>query len=171
VPNPPSRRYGVDFTAKWNIYKKWIWADVDLTVDHAQYTTTTIGLSAEGTPTTLNGLDIPLAPTETLTAGVSVLFPFGLNTRLALREKSNNAANNDGSQIDYGYALLDLTASYRWRFLQFALSVENLLNSRWREGEFDYVSRLPGEPAAGVEETDYTPGAPFNVQGSVTVFF
>jgi len=45
------------------------------------------------------------------------------------------------------------------------------LNSGWREGQFDYLSRLPGEPAQGVEQVDYTPGAPFNVQGSVTLYF
>ena len=33
------------------------------------------------------------------------------------------------------------------------------------------VSRLPGEPKSGVEQVDFTPGAPRNLQGSVTLFF
>jgi TonB family protein len=173
APNPPTRRFGVDFDAKWDIYGHWLFADVDFMFAHVQYTTTlnTAGLSAEGVPSVLNGLDVPLAPTETCTAGLTAEFPFGLKTRLSLRQMDNHPANNDGTETVQGYALLDFTSSYRWRFLGFSLSVENMLNTAWREGQFDYVSRLPGEPTAGVEEVDYTPGAPINVQGSVTIFF
>ena len=173
APNPPTRRFGIDVSAKWDIYNHWLFADVDFMAAHVQYTTTlnTDGLSAEGVPQILGGLNVPLAPTETLTAGLSAEFPIGLKARLSLRQMDNHPANENGSETAQGYALLDLTASYRWRFLQFAASVENVLDTPWREGQFDYVSRLPGEPRGGVEETDYTPGAPFNVQGSVTVFF
>jgi hypothetical protein len=160
-------------SAKWDIYNHWLFADLDFMAAHVQYTTTlnNDGLSAEGVPQILGGLNVPLAPTETLTAGLSAEFPFGLKARLSLRQMDNHPANEAGSETAQGYALLDLTASYRWRFLQFAASIENVLDTPWREGQFDYVSRLPGEPRAGVEQTDYTPGAPFNVQGSVTVFF
>jgi TonB family protein len=177
APNPPTRRYGIDFSAKWDILGSrgghWLFADVDFMAAHVQYTTTlnNDGLSAEGVPQTLAGLNVPLAPTETLTAGITAEFPFGLKARLALRQMDDHPANEAGTQTAQGYALLDFTASYRWRFLQFAASVENVLNTSWREGQFDYVSRLPGEPIAGVEQTDYTPGNPINVQGSVTAFF
>jgi len=173
APNPPTRRYGIDFSARWDIYHHWLFADADFMAAHVQYTTTLNddGLSAEGVPQTIGGLDVPLAPTETLTAGITAEFPFGLDARLSLRQMDDHPANYTGTEIAYGYALLDFTSSYRWRFMRFALSIENLLNTPWREGQFDYVSRLPGEPLAGVEETDYTPGDPFNVLGSVTFFF
>ncbi|NJN35458.1 MAG: hypothetical protein HC817_15570 [Saprospiraceae bacterium] len=49
-------------------------------------------------------------------------------------------------------------------------TVENLLNSRWNEAQFDTESRLQGE-AAPVSELHFTPGTPFAVKAVFSVYF
>jgi outer membrane receptor protein involved in Fe transport len=81
-----------------------------------------------------------------------------------------------------GYTVFDLGASYRWRFLEVALLVENLTNTEWRSSEFYYSSCVASEvglasgcPAvgggSGVSDFHFTPGNPRNVRGRVTVYF
>ena len=45
------------------------------------------------------------------------------------------------------------------------------LYAEWREAQFSFTSRLPGEPAAGVNDIHYTPGAPRSLLGSVVRHF
>jgi outer membrane receptor for monomeric catechols len=158
--NGATRRYGVDFLARWDIYRRWFWADLDVSLAHATYVVN------NG-----NGASVALAPTETVTADVSMELPMGLRGRLALRQIGDRPATQDGSLTAKGYAVFDLTAAYRWRFLEFMLSVQNLLNSSWREAQFASVSRLPGEPPQGVNDVNFTPGAPINVTGTLVVYF
>ena len=47
------------------------------------------------------------------------------------------------------------------------MSVENLTNTEWREAQFFFTSRLPGEPAAGVADLHFTPGTPRAVLGGL----
>jgi len=158
--NPATRRYGFDLSARVDLFRHWLFADADLTLAHPRYVAPVDG-----------GTYVALAPTETLTAGISAVLPWGLHARLAMREIADHPASTDGKEIAQGYTLFDFTASYRWRFLELGVSVENLFNTPWQEGQFDYVSRLPGEPPGGVEQVDYTPGAPRNVQATLTVYF
>jgi hypothetical protein len=63
------------------------------------------------------------------------------------------------------------TTRYRWRDLEAFLSVENLTNARWRESQFFFTSRLPGEPAAGVSGIHFTPGNPRSFLGGIAIHF
>jgi len=86
------------------------------------------------------------------------------------------------------YFVLDAYGSYRWRWLEAGFSIQNLTNTAWREAQFGNVSRLPNEtgPAscpvgtrpvvdgarfAGCEDIHFTPGAPINVYGTVSLSF
>jgi TonB family protein len=158
--NPPTLRYGVDLAGRFNIYDDMIFGDLDLTLDHPQYLEVVDG-----------GTNIELAPTQTLTAGVSAVTPFGLRGRVAVREVADHPASPDGKKIASGYAIFDVTAAYRWQFVEVNLSVENLFDTPWKEGQFDYASRLPFEPKGGIDEVDFTSGAPFNVQGGIAFYF
>ncbi len=158
--NGASRRYGLDFLARWNIYKRWFWADLDLSLAHATYVVN-YG----------NGTSIALAPLETVTADVSMALPMGLRARLAMRQIGDRPATQDGTLTAPGYCIFDFTAAYRWHFLEVMLSVQNLFNSTWREAQFATISRLPGEPPAGVNDVNFTPGAPINVTGTLIVYF
>jgi len=41
----------------------------------------------------------------------------------------------------------------------------------WRETQFYYTSRLPGEPPAGVDDIHYTPGNPRTFLGDLAFRF
>jgi len=97
------------------------------------------------------------------------LFP--LRGRLGMRQIGPRPATSDGALVVPGYAIFDFTAAYRWKFIEVSASVENVFDSKWEEAAFAYVSRLPGEPAAGVNDTDFTAGAPINVYTAVTLYF
>ena len=73
-------------------------------------------------------------------------------------------------------------AKYRWRNLEATFQVFNLTNTEWREAQFDTnscvrreVGNDPRCPAAGggegIEDVNFTPGNPTNVQGGLTLFF
>jgi TonB family protein len=160
LPNPPSVRYGVDVSARWDIYHNVVWADADISLAHATYTE-----ELEG------GRLVALAPHESATAGVTALLPFGFRARIGMRQIGPRPATTNGELVVPGYAIFDLTAAYRWRFVELSASLENIFNTPWEEAAFDYVSRLPGEPAAGVNDVDFTPGDPINVYVALTFFF
>ena len=58
--------------------------------------------------------------------------------------------------------LFDVAARARWRDWELGVSVENLLDARWREAEFNYVSnfRGPDAPASLLATRHFSAGAP-----------
>nr|MBA3707030.1 hypothetical protein [Bacteroidota bacterium] len=69
-----------------------------------------------------------------------------------------------------GYCLLDAVINYTSSKYQVGLSVENLLNKKWNQAQFDTESRLKNETRS-ISELHYTPGTPFFLKGSVAFFF
>jgi hypothetical protein len=49
--------------------------------------------------------------------------------------------------------------------------MENLTNTDWREAQFFFTSRLPGERAGGVGDVHFTPGTPRSVLGGIALHF
>jgi hypothetical protein len=70
-----------------------------------------------------------------------------------------------------GYTLLNFVAKYRYKFVEAFINLSNVLNASYREGQLFYTSRLPGEPAEGVADTHFTPGAPRSVFGGLAIYF
>jgi outer membrane receptor protein involved in Fe transport len=70
-----------------------------------------------------------------------------------------------------GYTLFDFSARYRYKALEAFLSIENLTDADYREGQFFFTSRLPGEPAEGVPDVHFTPGTPRSFLGGLAVHF
>jgi hypothetical protein len=56
--------------------------------------------------------------------------------------------------------------------MELGLSVENLLDARWREAEFNYVSnfRGPDAPASLLATRHFVAGAPRTFRGTLTVY-
>ena len=81
-----------------------------------------------------------------------------------------NKRNEDNSLIAKGYFLLD--SQFQWRSRQFMVGfgIQNLLNSEWKEAQFETESRLRNEPEP-VTEIHFTPGTPFNLRGFVSYYF
>jgi outer membrane receptor protein involved in Fe transport len=70
-----------------------------------------------------------------------------------------------------GYTLTQLTARYRYKWLEALLSMNNVLNQKYSEVQLYCTSRLPGEPAQGVNDIHFTPGAPFSIVGGLAARF
>jgi outer membrane receptor for monomeric catechols len=118
-----------------------------------------------------NGQAIPLAPPMTARAELTARLRWGLSASAAMRYVADRYADESRRQIARGYTLFDLSARYRYENLEAFLSVENLANAEWREAQFFFESRLPGEPAGGVPDIHYTPGNPRTVLGGLAIRF
>jgi outer membrane receptor protein involved in Fe transport len=89
---------------------------------------------------------------------------------LRYRFIDSRPANENNTVQAKGYFLLDAVVNYQLKNILFGVTAENLLNAQWNEAQFDTESCLFNE-ATPVSELHYTPGSPFFVKGSVTVFF
>ncbi|MVM28868.1 TonB-dependent receptor plug domain-containing protein [Spirosoma sp. HMF4905] len=157
-PSGRSRRMGVDLSVRYQLTKT-LYADLDLNTAKPR------SIDAEAGQNYL-----PLAPTFTSTGGLSLQTHYGLSGSLRYRYIANRPANEDNSVVAQGYFVTDMQANYAKRNYTLGLSVQNLLNTRWKETQFDTESRLKGE-AAPVEEIHFTPGTPFFARLSLTFFW
>jgi outer membrane receptor protein involved in Fe transport len=150
-PRGRTRRHGVEVAARAQLLD-WLSLGGDVTVSRARFA---------------NGDEVPLAPRLTARADLTARLPWGLSASLEMRHLGDRFASEDRQQTARGYTLLDVTARYRYRSLEAFVSIENLANTEWREAQFFFTSRLPGEPAEGVPDIHYTPGTPRAVLGGL----
>lgn len=157
-PSGKTRRMGVDISARYQILS-WLFADIDINYARPR----AIGES--------KGNDyVPLAPNLTSVGGLSVKAKNGFNASLRYRAISDRPANEDNTVIADGYFLLDAVLSYIWKKFEFSLSGENLLNTYWKEAQFDTETRLKTE-LNPVSEIHYTPGTPRYIKAGISIFF
>ncbi|WP_461105036.1 TonB-dependent receptor [Spirosoma koreense] len=158
-PSGRSRRQGLDLSLRYQLTKT-LFADIDLNTAKPR------SLDAESGQNYL-----PLAPVFTSTGGLSLQTPNGLSGSLRYRYMADRPANEDNSIVANGYFVTDMQVNYAHRGnYTLGLSVQNLLNTRWKETQFATESRLKGE-AAPVEEIHFTPGTPFFARLSLTYFW
>jgi len=67
--------------------------------------------------------------------------------------------------------LFNLAAGYKYKHWTTQFAVLNLLNSKDHDIDYFYVSRLPGEPAAGVADVHLHPVEPRTVRFSLAYKF
>lgn len=157
-PSGRSERQGFEVSARYQL-TPWLFADLDL-----NWTRPRLLDEPEGEDR------IPLAPTFTSIGGLTVQTPKGLNTALRYRYMQDRPANEDNSLTAEGYAVVDANINYRFSQFQVGLVIENLLDTDWREAQFETESRLPNE-VEPITEVHFTPGTPRWVRGQVSVFF
>ncbi|HYG50478.1 MAG TPA: TonB-dependent receptor, partial [Flavobacteriales bacterium] len=153
-----TQRYGVDFGLRYQL-GTYLFLDGDINLNRGKLV---------DEPADANR--IPLAPTFTSIGGISWKKPTGLNGSLRYRYMGDRAAIEDNSIIAKGYFLVDVVLNYTQKKYQVGVAVENLVNSTWNEAQFATESRLQYEPSS-VTEIHYTPGTPFFVKGSLSIFF
>jgi outer membrane receptor protein involved in Fe transport len=117
------------------------------------------------------GQAIPLAPVWTARADLSARLPWGLTSSVEMRYVGDRPADPDRAATARGYTLFNWTTRYRYRAFEAFLSVENLTNTEWREAQFFFTSRLPGEPTTGVSDIHFTPGNPRSFLGGLAIRF
>ena len=154
-----TRRTGADLSARYQVLP-WLFADFDFNITNPRYT----GAAEEG------ARNVPLAPRLTSIGGLSIRNLGGFSASLRYRHIGNRPANEDNSVVAQGYTIADFVATYTTGSYTFGASAENLLNTRWREAQFDTESRLRGE-AATASEIHYTPGTPLFVKLNATYSF
>jgi len=157
-PSGRTRRQGLDLSLRYQL-TRYLYADADFTAARPR----AIGEEAGAN-------HLPLAPTFTSAGGLSVLGWGRFSGSLRYRYLASRPANEDNSLVAKGYFVTDMQVNYTRPRYQLGLSVQNLLNTRWKETQFATESRLRGE-AAPVEEIHFTPGTPFFGRLSATWFF
>lgn len=176
-PRGPTRRRGLEVEARARLLP-WLQADADMTLTRATYVQNAGNADA-----------VALAPTLMLSGGVSAVHPSGIFGRLGAVHIGDRPATEDGSLVAEGFTRVDASIGYRRRWYEVSLSVQNLLDTRWREAQFANVSRLREETGPescpngtraqqsdagafeGCEDLQFTPGAPLNAQATVTLYF
>ncbi|KOF03769.1 TonB-dependent receptor [Roseivirga seohaensis subsp. aquiponti] len=153
-----TQRQGVDLTVRYQLTPS-LYANMDL-----NYTDPKSVDEAEGQDY------IPLAPTFTSIGGLNYEGKKGFRGSLRYRYLDDRAANEDNSVVAKGYFLMDAVLNYEVGAFDFGIAVENVLNTEWREAQFDTESRLRNE-AQSVSEIHFTPGTPFQARLSVAVKF
>jgi len=157
-PSGRTLRKGIEFSGRLKLLK-WLFADLDFNYTHAK------SIEEE------QGQDyIPLAPKLSSIGGLSVMSNKHWNGSLRYRYLGNRSANEDNSVVANGYFLVDLLTNYRINKFELGLTVENLLNTLWKEAQFETESRLQNEKVS-VSEIHFTPGTPFNLKAHVSYHF
>ncbi len=157
-PSGYTRRLGVDVSARAEIFD-WLYADVDVNYTKPR------SLDAE------SGEDfIPLAPTFTSIGGLSYNLQNGINGSVRYRYLGDRAANEDHSLTAEGYFLMDAVLNYTTAKFEVGLNLQNVLNTEWKEAQFETESRLRGE-VSPVSEIHFTPGSPRFLMGHFSFFF
>jgi outer membrane receptor protein involved in Fe transport len=157
-PSGASRRYGVDILARYQI-NKWLYGDVDISLAKARSIAEKDGENY-----------IPLAPLFTSIGGLTAKINNKISASLRYRFMGTRPASEDYSVVANGYFLVDAVANYQYKKFDFSVSVENILNQRWKEAQFNAESRLFNETDP-VSEIHYTPGSPFFIKTGVSFRF
>jgi outer membrane receptor protein involved in Fe transport len=184
-PSDPTRRYGADLELRARLLS-WLYADADLSLARARF---------------VGGGTVPLAPRIAYTAGLTARHPRGWKGALRLRGVGERPIVDPGDQARFGeaglavpqargYALLDAFAGYGTRRWEIVASLENLLDSEWREAQFANRSCSAGQnhtpaspcsqrsatgqllvPDAVLPDVHFTPGDPITLTLTAKLFF
>lgn len=111
---------------------------------------------------------IPLAPTFTSIGSLIYDSKKRFRGSLSYRLLGDRSANENRSLIADGYFLLDMNMNYQLGRFEIGLSIENLLNRKWKEAQFETESRLFSE-STPVSEIHFTPGTPFQARLSLGI--
>jgi hypothetical protein len=157
-PGGKTIRKGLDLFLRYQPFQKFF-ADADFSYAHARLKDAQSGQNF-----------IPLAPAFTSSGGLSYRGENKWKGSLRYRYMANRPANEDYSLTARGYFIMDAVLEYAVRKFECSLRADNLLNTKWKETQFETESRLRHE-SASVREIHFTPGTPFFLRMAVTYNF
>ncbi len=142
-----SRRAGVEFA---NYYKplSWLTIDADFAYTQARF---------ENEPA---GDRIPGSIAAVFAAGVTVNAPGGFFGTLRTRYFGPQPLIEDNSAIAKSSLTFDGRVGLNFRNLKVAVDVLNVFNEKNNDVAYFYTSRLPGEPAEGIDDFHIHPAEP-----------
>jgi len=156
-PTRESRRYGIEFA---NYYQpvEWLSFDFDLALSHARF--------RESAP---EGNYIPGSLETALGAGITVYDLNGFFGTVRVRHFGARPLTEDDSVRSNPSTIVNLRAGYafdeQWSL---AVDVFNLFDARPSDIDYYYTSRLPGEPAEGVDDVHTHPAESRAVRAQIT---
>jgi outer membrane receptor protein involved in Fe transport len=160
-PSGPTRRYGIE-VANYYVPVRWLAIDADYAWSHARYTDNEAAgdYVPEALAATFDGgvaVHDLAAPLARLEAGLRLRYfgPRSLTQNDSVSSKATTLV-----YADVGYAITD-----HWIA---GVNIFNLLNTYASDIDYYYVSRLPGEPAAGVADIHTHPAEPREFRATVT---
>jgi outer membrane cobalamin receptor len=153
-----TQRMGADVSIRYQISRN-IYADLDANIAQPKALHVPIAES-----------NLPLAPKLTSIGGISYRKQKGLNGSLRYRFMGDRPANETNTVVAKGYFVVDFALNYTQKRYEIGLSIQNLLNTKWKETQFDTESKLQNE-VAPVSEIHFTPGTPFFLRLQFRIFF
>lgn len=153
-----TQRYGVDLSLRYEIINH-LFLDADFSYAHPR---------ALGLPKSESYL--PLAPIFTSTGGLTYRRGLGFNGSLRYRYMADRPANETNTIIAKGYFIMDAVLNYTFKRCEVGIAIQNLFNTKWKETQFNTLTRLRNETTP-VEEICFTPGTPFFARLNLTVWF
>ena len=159
-PGRPSRRMGVEWTNYWRL-KPWLTADADLSFSSARFT--------DDDPA---GDYIPGAIDRVISGGITFEPSRPLFGSVRLRHFGPRPLIEDASVKSQATTLWNGEAGYRFsNRARLVLEVFNLFDADASDIDYFYRSRLPGEPADGVDDIHTHPVIPRTVRLSLNFNF
>lgn len=159
-PSRASRRYGVELAAYYWLGNNWS-LDAELAVTRSRFTESEAG---EG-----NYIDGSLPFVASMGLIYKADTPWQASLRL--RHFGKRTLDSFNEQRSASTTLLNAGYQYNWQQWTFGLDVLNLLDSNDNDIDYFYASRLPGEPAEGVEDRHSHPLEPRTLRAKVTYRF
>jgi outer membrane receptor for monomeric catechols len=145
----PSRRLGFEWT-NYGRVAPWMTVDADLSFSRARF--------ADDDPA---GNDIPGALERVISGGITFLPQQPLFGSLRVRHFGPRSLIEDASVKSESTTLWNAEAGYRVSSrARLILEVFNLFDADVSDIDYFYPSRLPGEPADGIEDTHSHPSLP-----------
>lgn len=162
--NGASRRYGVEWA---NFYKPttWLTLDGDVALTHARYVEDAV------TVNNTNGRYIANSIPLVISAGATVESPWGVYGSLRLRYFGTQPLIEDNTVRQPASLIVNAKVGYRYKNWDFAVELLNALNSHADDIGYYYTSRMPGEPAEGVNDIHFHPTEPREIRASATLHF
>jgi len=157
-PGPASERHGIEVANYYSPYK-WLVFDADLSFSRARFVNGEEGQAF-----------VPEAVGTVVSAGASLDGYRRTFASIRWRYFGPRALVSDNSVRSQATSLVNLQAGYQVaRRLRVSADVFNLFNANMSDIDYYFASRLPGEPAGGVEDIHFHPAVPRTARLSLVV--
>ncbi len=155
----PSRRYGLEIPFYYRFNDIWT-LDMELSLSRARFKGDDPG-----------GNDIPGALDRVVSAGISAQVPSGWYGSARMRHFGERPLLEDNSVKSDPSTVFNLSVGYRRNNWDVRLDALNVFDETDDDITYFYASRLPGEPAGGVEDIHFHPMEPRSLRAHVTWSF
>lgn len=156
--NSGSRRVGVELTA-FHQWTEWLALHGSYTLTNARY---------RDAPSDED--HIPGAIESTISLGLDGAWRNGVTASLRLRHLGQSPLIEDNSARASTSTLVNAGVAWRTGRLEYRLDAFNLFDSGDYDISYFYASRLPGEPAEGVEDIHFHPLEPRSLRAAVKLY-